>query len=59
MEVPTEEGKPKVITFRRVLLTKCQQEFEKDKKDDEDREKMLSAIKETEDVSGLCGRKVF
>ena len=52
VEVPPEsEGKAKVITFRRVLLTKCQQEFEKDKKDDEEREKMLNAIKETEDVS--------
>ena len=52
MEVPTEaEGRAKVITFRHVLLTRCQQEFEKDKKDDEEREKMLIAIKETEDVS--------
>ena len=52
VDVPAEpEGKPKVITFRRVLLTKCQQEFEKDKKDDEERENMLNAIKETEDVS--------
>ena len=52
MEVPTEaEGRTKVITFRRVLLTRCQQEFEKDKKDDEEREKMLIAIKEMEDVS--------
>ena len=50
VDVATEEGKPKVVTFRRVLLTKCQQEFEKDKKDDEDREKMLAAIKDTEDV---------
>ena len=49
---PSEEGgKAKILTFRRVLLTKCQQEFEKDKKDDEERETMLSAIKETEDVS--------
>lgn len=51
VEVPSEDGKAKVVTFRRVLLTKCQQEFEKDKKDDEEREKMLNAIKETEDVS--------
>ena len=52
VEVPTEpEGKIKVITFRRVLLTKCQREFEKDKRDDEEREKILNAIKETEDVS--------
>ena len=60
VEVPTEpEGKPKVITFRRVLLTKCQQEFEKDKKDDEEREKMLNAIKETEDVSKSKSDKAF
>ena len=52
MEVPTEaEGRAKVITFRRVLLTRFQQEFEKDKKDDEEREKMLIRIKETENVS--------
>ena len=51
VEMIPEEGKSKVVTFRRVLLTKCQQEFEKDKKDDDDREKMLNAIKETEDVS--------
>ena len=52
MEVPTEvKGKARVITFRRVLLTKFQQEFEEDKRDDEEREKMLYAIKETEDVS--------
>ena len=50
--MPAEaEGKTKVVTFRRVLLTKCQQEFEKDKKDDEERENMLNAIKEAEDVS--------
>ena len=52
VEVPTEpKGKPRVITFRRILLTKCQQEFEKDMRDDEEREKILNAIKETEDVS--------
>ena len=61
VEVPTEpEGKTKVITFRRVLLTKCQQEFEKDKRDDEERENMLNAIKETEDVSTKIFRlKIF
>ena len=52
VEVPTEaEGRARVITFRRVLLTKFQQEFEKDKRDDEEREYKLNAIKETEDVS--------
>ena len=46
VEVPTEpEERPKVITFHRVLLTKCQQEFEKDRKDDEERENILIAIK--------------
>ena len=56
VEVPMEpEGKPKVITFRRVLLSKIQQEFVKDKRDDEERGNMLNAIKETEDVSA----KVF
>ena len=54
MEVPTEpEGRSKVITFRRVLLTRLQQEFEKDMKDDEERERMFCAIKETEDVSKI------
>ena len=33
-----------------MLLTKCQQEFEKDKKDDEDRDLMLKAIEEAETV---------
>ena len=52
VEIPTEyKGKPRVITFRRILLTKCQQAFEKDMRDDEEREKILNAIKETEDVS--------
>jgi translation initiation factor 4G len=42
------DGKKKITTFRRVLLTKCQQEFEKDKKDDEEREEMLVAIEKAE-----------
>ena len=55
------DEKTKVTTFRRVLLTKCQQEFEKDKKDDEEREEMLSAIEKAETVrdggreGGGCG----
>ena len=49
---PSEEGgKARILTFRRVLLSKCQQEFERDKRDDKERETMLSAIKETDDVS--------
>ena len=45
------DGKAKSTNFRRVLLTKCQQEFEKDKKDDEETEKMLKAIEAAETVS--------
>ena len=33
-------------TFHKELLPKCQHEFEKDKKDDEEHEKMLTAIDE-------------
>ena len=46
----TEEGKGKTITFRRVLLTRIQQEFES-KESDEEKQSMLSAIKEAHDVS--------
>ena len=57
-QLPSEEGgKAKILTFRRVLLTKFQQEFEKDKRDDEERETMLSAIKEIDDVSDNGTRK--
>ena len=51
-EALTEDGKPKIITFRRVLLTKIQQEFESKESDKEIRS-MLNAIKETHDVSFL------
>ena len=47
----TEEGKEQTTSFRRELLTKCQREFEKDKKDDEERERMQQAIDEAETVS--------
>ena len=49
----TEDGKEQSTTFRRELLTKCQREFEKDKKDDEEKEKMQQAIDEAETVC-LC-----
>ena len=51
VEWTTPDGKQKTNNFRRVLLTKCQQEFEKDKKDDEVREQMLHAI---EDADTVC-----
>ena len=40
----------KETTFRRELLTRCQKEFEKDKRDDETKKEMLKAIKEAAPV---------
>ena len=51
VETAGAEGKTNVITFRRKLLTKCQQEFEKDKHYDEEREVMVKAIEEAATVS--------
>ena len=52
VETPTEEGKVKVITFRRMLLTRVQQKFES-KEGDEEKEGMLNTIKEAHDVSSF------
>ena len=41
----------KETTFRRELLTRCQKEFEKDKRDDETKEEMLKALEEAAPVS--------
>ena len=40
----------KETTFRRELLTRCQKEFEKHKRDDETKEEMLKAIEEAAPV---------
>ena len=53
MEVTVEEGKTKTTNFRRMLLTKCQQEFEKDKQDDHTLEEMRDRITMAETVSLL------
>ena len=37
-------------SFRALLLTKCQEEFEKDKKDDEELEKLKQAMEEAQTV---------
>ncbi len=58
VEWTTEEGKPKVTNFRRMLLTKFQQEFEKDKKDDETLQKMREGISKAETVR-LCALKFY
>lgn len=53
VETHTEEGKTKVITFRRVLLTKFQQKFESEEVRDKEMESTLNTIKEAHDVSSL------
>ena len=46
-----KEARTKVVTFRRVLLTRVQQEFENTEMSDEEKETMLKTIKETHNVS--------
>eukprot|EP00731_Ephydatia_muelleri_P015427 Em0008g1147a len=52
VETVNAEGKPQAVTFRRLLLTKCQQEFEKDMQEDEERETMQKGVEtaETEEI---------
>ncbi len=50
VEYTSEDGKTKQTNFRRMLLTKCQREFEKDKKDDESLETMQKEIESAETV---------
>ena len=50
-----EDGTPKMKSFRALLLTKCQEEFEKDKKDDEELEKLKQAMEEAKTVRRGCG----
>ena len=52
------DGKPRSTNFRRVVLTKCQKEFEKGKKDDDNRQQMLKAIEEADTVRRLRERGV-
>ena len=51
IETINAERKPETITFRRLLLTKCQQEFEKDKQEDEERDTMQKGVETAETVS--------
>ena len=59
METVNPEGKPQAITFRRLLLTKCQQEFEKDKQEDEEREAMQKGVDTAETVSHVTSHGVL
>ena len=49
----------KETTFRRELLTRCQKEFEKDKRDDETKEEMLKAIEEAAPVRVILIITIF
>ena len=51
METINAERKPETITFRHLLLTKCQQEFEKGMQQDEERETMQKGVETAETVS--------
>ena len=51
VETVNAEGKPQTVNFRRLLLTKCQQEFEKDMQEDEERETMQKGVETAETVS--------
>ena len=51
VESTTEDERPQVVFFRRVVLSKLQFEFEKNKEDDEEREGLLRAIEAAQDVS--------
>ena len=50
VEYQSEDGKAKQTNFRRMLLTKCQKEFEKDKKDDESIKLLEKEIERAETV---------
>ena len=45
-----EDGTPKMKSFRVLLLTRCQEEFEKDKEDDEELDKLKQAMKDAPTV---------
>ena len=49
----------KETTFRRELLTRCEKEFEKDKRDDETKEEMLKAIEEAAPVRVILIITIF
>ena len=51
VETVHAEGKPQTITFKRLLLSRCQQEFEKDMQEDEERKTMQKGVETAETVS--------
>ena len=55
VETVNAEGKPQTITFRRHLLTKCQQEFERYKQEDEERKTMQKGVETVSHVTITWG----
>ena len=58
VETVNAEGKPQIVTFMRLLVTNCQQEFEKDMQEDEERGTMQKGVETAETVSHVtitCG----
>lgn len=54
VKVESKDGKDTTITFRKILLNKCQKEFEKEKSDEIDiHEKMDELLKQGLSVS-IC-----
>ena len=51
IETVNAEGKPETITFKRLLLSQCQQEFEKNMQEDEERKTMQKGVETAETVS--------
>lgn len=50
LKVPTEDNPAETVTFRKLLLNRCQREFEKDKLEEIDLEHMQSIIDMAETV---------
>ena len=50
-QVPSQANPSVMVNFRKILLTRCQQEFEKDRNAELDREVALEEINKEQDVS--------
>ena len=59
VDVIVEEGKIKCTNFRRMLLTKCQHEFEKDKQDDATLEEMHDKSTKAESACECFGFEII
>ena len=50
IKVPSTSKPGEFVNFRAILLTRCQKEFEKDKTNEDDIEKMRVALKDEKEV---------